>query len=115
MELTEEEKATLYMLNMTPSEYQKKFGDVNRKGQRVNFAGQTLDDYYISMLDKDSEYDFQLKKQDVLEANKDVPFVDRILNPDKYPVQKNKDGSISTHLMAYGESDGEYVVYPTLQ
>lgn len=28
--------------------------------------------------------------------------------------RKNEDGSVSTHLMAWGESDGEYVAYPTL-
>jgi hypothetical protein len=39
-----------------------------------------------------------------LEKNKDVPFVDRILNPDKYPVQENPGGTVSTHLMAYGET-----------
>ena len=29
-------------------------------------------------------------------------------------VQANPDGSVSTHIMAYGESDGKYIVYPTL-
>jgi len=59
MELTEEEKATLYMLNMTPEDYQQQFSDSNRSGQKVNFAGQTLDDYFISMLDKDSEFELR--------------------------------------------------------
>lgn len=58
----------------------------------------------------------QLKKaKDALEANKGVPFVDRILRSSSYPVRKNLDGSHSTHLMAYGESDGKYFAYPVLQ
>ena len=50
----------------------------------------------------------------ILLSNKDKNFVDRIINPDKYPVIKNNDGSYSTHLMAYGEVDGKNIAYPTL-
>ena len=50
----------------------------------------------------------------VLEENKDVPFVKRILNPDEYPVVENADGTVSSHLMSYSEADGKYFVYPTL-
>ena len=53
--------------------------------------------------------------EEFLQTNKNVRFVDRILNPNKYPVQENDDGTVSTHLMAYAEIDGRYVVYPTLQ
>jgi len=58
MELTDEEKTTLEMLGLSTEDYQKQFPDKNEAGQPVNFAGQTLDDFYISMLDKNSEYDF---------------------------------------------------------
>ena len=55
------------------------------------------------------------KAKDVLIANRKVPFVDRILNASKYPVRKNDDGSVSTHLMASASVDGRPFVYPTLQ
>lgn len=41
-------------------------------------------------------------------------FEKRILNPSSYPSVPNDDGSISTHRMAYGETDGRYVAYPTI-
>jgi len=43
-------------------------------------------------------------------------FLDRILNPEKYPYIKNKDGSVSTHRMA-AETDerGNWYVFPTIQ
>jgi len=53
--------------------------------------------------------------ESILIKNKTVPFVDRILNPGKYPVLNNKDGSVSSHLMGYGETAGRFFVYPTLQ
>ena len=58
MKLTEEEKATLEMLGMTPEQAQKMFDQQNEAGQPVNWAGQTIDDFYISMLPTDSGYDF---------------------------------------------------------
>ena len=59
MELTEQDKATLMMLGMTPEQYQDQFPLTNQSGQRFNFAGQTLDDYFISMLDKDAEFELR--------------------------------------------------------
>jgi hypothetical protein len=43
-------------------------------------------------------------------------FLDRILNPEKYPYISNEDGSISTHRMA-AETDenGNWFVFPTIQ
>lgn len=41
-------------------------------------------------------------------------FEKRILNPSKYPVINNEDGSISTHEMAWGEKDGKFIAYPTV-
>lgn len=41
-------------------------------------------------------------------------FEQRVLNPSKYPVLKNDDGSIATHRMAWGEVDGKQVAYPTV-
>tara|TARA_R100001082_G_scaffold99333_1_gene67999 strand:+ start:1233 stop:1673 length:441 start_codon:yes stop_codon:yes gene_type:complete len=58
MELTDEEKATLAMMGMSEDDYKKQFPEKNEVGQSVNFAGQTLDDFYISMLDANIEYDF---------------------------------------------------------
>jgi hypothetical protein len=50
----------------------------------------------------------------ILDQHKDKNFVKRILNPSNYPVMENKDGTYSTHRMAYGESAGRYYVYPTI-
>lgn len=52
----------------------------------------------------------------ILEANKDKSFVQRILNyqgPGKSPVLEH-EGGYATHRMAWGEADGQYVVYPTV-
>jgi len=42
-------------------------------------------------------------------------FIERIMNPDKYPYIKNEDGSISTHRMAAEvDEDGNWFVFPTI-
>ena len=42
-------------------------------------------------------------------------FVDRIKNPDKYPVLWNEDGSYSTHRMAAEmDENGNWFVFPTI-
>ncbi len=51
----------------------------------------------------------------VLKENASVPFVKRILEPEKYPVKKNPDGSISTHLMGSAQIDGRHFAFPTLR
>jgi len=56
----------------------------------------------------------QLRILEILEANKDRAFVQRIMNAADYPVLPNRDGSVSTHSMAWGEADGRYFVYPTV-
>jgi hypothetical protein len=57
--------------------------------------------------------DYEIIKK-ILEANKGKDFVDRILNPDKYPVIDLGGGNYATHKMASGESDGKYHVFPTI-
>lgn len=49
-----------------------------------------------------------------LEANKDTPFVERMLEPDGAPTIPGPGGTTSSHLMAYGEADGKFYAYPTL-
>jgi hypothetical protein len=56
----------------------------------------------------------QLKILEILEKNKELEFVQRILNADDYPSLPNRDGSESTHSMAWGELDGRFLVYPTV-
>ena len=56
----------------------------------------------------------QLKILEIIEANKDKEFVNRIVNAKDFPVLPNRDGSESTHSMAYGEADGRFFVYPTV-
>lgn len=50
----------------------------------------------------------------VLGNNQDKEFVKRILNPEKYPVLKNPDGSESTHSMAWGQVGNRFIVFPTV-
>lgn len=52
--------------------------------------------------------------ENILNRNKSKDFVKRIISPTLYPVLENEDGSHSTHSMAYAESDGRYLVYPTV-
>ncbi|GAH03049.1 unnamed protein product, partial [marine sediment metagenome] len=55
--------------------------------------------------------------ESILEANKDVPFVDRIINYKKYPVREIGDEEYykeESHKLEYAEADGKYYVYPTL-
>jgi broad specificity phosphatase PhoE len=47
---------------------------------------------------------------DILNKNKDKNFVQRYLNPSKYPVINNPDGSFSTHRMASSDN----LAYPTI-
>ena len=52
--------------------------------------------------------------QSILDANKHMNFVQRILEPQKFPRYNNADGSYSTHLMSDAEVDGKHIVYPSL-
>ena len=49
-------------------------------------------------------------------TDQDPPFVDRINNPQNYPVIENPDGSVSTHRMsAEVDEHGNWYVFPTIQ
>jgi len=50
----------------------------------------------------------------ILQENKRKNFVKRILKPEKYPQIMLEDGAPASHMMAYGEADGKYYVYPTI-
>ena len=50
----------------------------------------------------------------ILLENREKPFVKRILSPDNYPTLDNKDGSYSTHSMAWGNADNKNIVFPTV-
>jgi hypothetical protein len=50
----------------------------------------------------------------ILNKNSSLNFVQRILNPNIFPVQDNQDGSYSTHLMGYSKVGKEYLAYPTI-
>jgi hypothetical protein len=53
----------------------------------------------------------------LLRANKNVPFVKRIMQPSKYPVRPNEGGGSSTHLMRHeiDEKTGDWHVFPMLK
>jgi hypothetical protein len=42
-------------------------------------------------------------------------FIDRIMNPEKYPFIENEDGTFSTHRMANTEVDGRFIAFPMIQ
>jgi len=52
----------------------------------------------------------------ILRQNASKNFVQRVLRAKEYPVMKNKDGSVSTHLMAaeIDEKTGKNIVFPTM-
>jgi hypothetical protein len=50
----------------------------------------------------------------ILNDNKDIQFVDRIINKDNYPVLNQGDGSYATHKMAWSGVDNGFIVYPTI-
>ena len=50
----------------------------------------------------------------IIEENKNVPFVDRIRNKDKYPSLKEKGYDV-THKMAWGQIGNRYIVFPTVE
>lgn len=56
----------------------------------------------------------QVRMLEILEENRGKDFVERIFNAPDYPVLYNRDGSQSTHSMAWSEADGRYFVYPTV-
>lgn len=52
---------------------------------------------------------------DIMQANKNLNFVQRYINADTSPKITNPDGSVSTHLMAYENmDDGTPIVFPTI-
>ncbi len=58
--------------------------------------------------------DYQRAMQ-ILQANPDVPFVRRILDPSNYPTLDLGNGEYATHKMAWGTGDdGQHYVYPTV-
>lgn len=50
----------------------------------------------------------------ILAQNAQKSFVQRILQPQNYPVLDLGDGNHATHEMAWTEADGRYFVYPTV-
>lgn len=59
--------------------------------------------------------EFEAMSKVLSQRNKHLNWVDRGLNPDKYPKIDNQDGTFSTHRLAYSTGDnGEAYVYPTI-
>lgn len=76
-----------------------------------NEAAKKVGEYAPSLTNASPEVK---KIQSILEDNKDKNFVKRILDPDKFPTLDLGDGQHATHLMAWGETDGKNIVYPTV-
>ena len=59
--------------------------------------------------------EFEALSKVLSQRNKHLNWVDRGLNPDKYPKIDNEDGTFSTHRLEYATGDnGEAYVYPTI-
>ena len=57
----------------------------------------------------------ELKRRGIDAYGSDAPlWLQRIANYQDYPVLLNPEGTHSTHSMMWGESDGKYVVFPTV-
>ena len=55
--------------------------------------------------------------KNILEENKDIPFVDRVLNPQKYPSPTLTDdqGRKQTHFMSADKDENDnWIVYPKI-
>lgn len=50
----------------------------------------------------------------IINKNSDKDFIRRIIHSGSSPKIKNPDGSVSTHLMAWGDHGGKYIVYPEI-
>jgi hypothetical protein len=54
----------------------------------------------------------------ILSQNKEKNFIQRVMEPDKWPRINNKDGSYSTHKMSWstigGKNNGIHIVYPNI-
>jgi hypothetical protein len=61
-----------------------------------------------------TEMDMAAKSRGFLDAHKHLNFVQRILNPSKWPKIDNGDGSYSTQRMAWSTGDHGAFVYPTI-
>ena len=54
------------------------------------------------------------KIKKILDKNQDKSFVQRILKPDIFPRLDLGNGKYATHKMSWGETNGKYVVFPTV-
>ena len=62
------------------------------------------------------EQDPEMDIGQVIEENKDVPFVQRMINPDASGGRDNEDGTASSHLMrAEVDDKGNWLVFPMLK
>lgn len=62
----------------------------------------------------DTYSDMSIWVQNILDANSAKNFVKRILYPDAYPILWLSEEEYATHLMAWSDYGGGYVVYPTV-
>ncbi len=82
------------------------------KRRRYRSNGQKSQGYTV--IKKDSN--LVAKTDSLLMANKHIPFVDRIINADKYPGRLNPDGKVSSHLMRHDvDAQGNWYAYPNLK
>lgn len=54
------------------------------------------------------------RMMEILNQNAQKTFVQRILQPDRFPVLDIGDGRIATHRMSWGQMGDKYVAFPTV-
>lgn len=62
----------------------------------------------------DAPEDMLMFAKPFVPADTQLNFEKRVLQPSKYPVLQQQDGSIATHKMAWGEGDGKFQAFPTV-
>jgi hypothetical protein len=93
---------------------------VEYEGQIYDFPEDTNDEVIFSfLLQNNKEYPEENQNQPTVDEeplSQEPEFVDRINNPENYPVIDNPDGSFSTHRMAAEvDEKGDWYVFPTIQ
>ena len=54
----------------------------------------------------------KIRLLELLLKYRDKDFINRIVNVNDFPILENRDGTVSTHSMSYGEVDGKFYVFP---
>jgi len=84
--------------------------------QTLNYAKKGRGRDFLIQQRMKNQDPMNLQNMDVLQKQKGLPFVDRVLEPGKYPIPSLLDeGRMQTHLMsAEQDDDGNWFVFPNV-